>query len=269
VFAALMSLYLAGSPTCIAQQIKAEMQAAGGTVGSWAEQVYGTSFLANPEKAATLLKSLRPSDSALITGDPAWKIFSSVARYTQKNISPRLTENAKEMKYLRRLYMEAQMDMAGAKTLYPDANLTLRVAYGKVGGIQAGKSKKQGIYQTTLGDVVALDDSASASFKVPAKLKELYRKKDFGRWAVDGDVPVAFTASNHTTGGNSGSPVLDSRCRLIGLNFDRAYEGTMSDYCFSERVCRNIAVDIRYVLFITDRFGGCGRLVDEMKLVED
>ncbi len=269
VFAALMKMYFAASPTYVSPQIKDALQNAGGNVQAWGDKIYRTSVLPYTEKMATMLKSLRKSDSAWITGDPAWKIFIALQRATKSTIAPQLSEYAKEMKYLRRLYMEGQMEMAGDKTLYPDANLTLRVAYGKVGGIQAGKSKKQGIYQTTLGDVVALDDSTKASFKVPQKLKELYRSKDFGRWAEGGEVPVAFTASNHTTGGNSGSPVLDSRGRLIGLNFDRAFEGTMSDYWFSEKVCRNIAVDIRYVLFITERFGGCGRLIDEMKLIED
>src|SRR5204863_7325443 len=107
----------------------------------------------------------------------------------------------------------------------------------------------------------------SDSFKVPAKVKELHRTKDFGRWGVSGTVPVAFVASNHTSGGNSGSPVLNGRGELIGTNFDRAYEGTMSDYLFDPNRCRNITVDIRYILFIVDKFGDAGWLTEEMSIV--
>ena len=117
-------------------------------------------------------------------------------------------------------------------------------------------------------EVIELDDTTSEIFKVPPKLKQLYRAKDFGRWAVNGDVPVAFIASNHTSGGNSGSPVLNSRGELIGTNFDRAYEGTMSDYYFDPDRCRNISVDIRYTLFIIEKFGSAGWLINEMKLVK-
>ena len=94
----------------------------------------------------------------------------------------------------------------------------------------------------------------------------MYASKDYGRWAVDGTVPVAFLATNHTTGGNSGSPVLNGRGELVGLNFDRTWESTMSDIEFDPSKCRNIAVDIRYVLFLIDKVGGAGYLLDEMDI---
>jgi len=115
---------------------------------------------------------------------------------------------------------------------------------------------------------VALDDSTSDIFRVPRKLKQLYAAKDYGRWGVKGTMPVAFIAANHTSGGNSGSPVLNSKGELIGTNFDRAYEGTMSDYYFDPTRCRNISVDIRYTLFIVDKFGGAGWLIDELSLAK-
>jgi hypothetical protein len=163
--------------------------------------------------------------------------------------------------------MKAQIAMNKNKTFYPDANLTLRVTYGQVKGLDPDGPPKYS-FQTNLGEVVALDDSTSDIFMVPKKLKELYRKKDFGRWGVNGTVPVAFVASNHTSGGNSGSPVLNGKGELIGLNFDRAYEGTMSDYLFDPNRCRNISVDLRYILFIVEKFGDAGWLVDEMKIVK-
>lgn len=146
-------------------------------------------------------------------------------------------------------------------------SLTQRVTYGQIKGLDP-ESKAKYSFQTTLGEAVALDDSTTEIFKVPKKLKELYAKKDYGRWGVNGTMPLAFTASNHTSGGNSGSPVLNAKGELIGTNFDRAYEGTMSDYLFDPNRCRNISVDIRYTLFIVEKFGDAGWLIDEMKLVK-
>ncbi|MGN6477292.1 MAG: S46 family peptidase, partial [Flavipsychrobacter sp.] len=124
-------------------------------------------------------------------------------------------------------------------------------------------------YQTTLDGVIANDNPEVDEFKAPQKLTELYNKKDYGRWAVNGTVPVAFIASNHTSGGNSGSPVLNAKGELIGTNFDRVWEGTMSDLYFDPNLCRNISLDIRYTLFIVEKFGNAGWLLKEMKIVND
>jgi hypothetical protein len=185
----------------------------------------------------------------------------------KQKILPALKDYYSRMHYLDRLYMNAQMKESKNKTFYPDANLTLRITYGQVKGLDPEGPAKYS-FQTNLKEVIALDDSASDIFKVPEKLKELYAKKDYGRWGVNGNMPVAFVASNHTSGGNSGSPVLNAKGQLIGTNFDRAYEGTMSDYYFDPTRCRNISVDIRYTLFIIDKFGGAGWLIDEMNLVK-
>lgn len=123
-------------------------------------------------------------------------------------------------------------------------------------------------YYTTLAGVIEKEDPNSEEFEVPAKLKELYASKDYGRYAHStGEMRVCFVASNHTSGGNSGSPVIDANGYLIGLNFDRTWESTMSDIMFNPSICRNITVDIRYVLFIMDKFAGAKHLVDEMTLV--
>lgn len=161
--------------------------------------------------------------------------------------------------------MKAQMQLDKEKMFYPDANLTLRITYGEVKGLDPdGKAKYA--YQTTLKDVIDHNDTTKNWYKVPQKLKDLYLKRDFGRWAQHGMVPVAFVAANHTSGGNSGSPVLNKSGELIGTNFDRAYEGTMSDYLFDPERCRNISVDIRYTLFIIEKFGDAGWLIDEMNI---
>lgn len=111
------------------------------------------------------------------------------------------------------------------------------------------------------------EDPTDEEFVVDQSLKDRYHQKQFGPYGVDTTMPVAFVATNHTTGGNSGSPVLNAHGQLIGINFDRVWEGTMSDIDFDPNQCRNISVDIRYVLFVTDKVAGCKRLVDEMVLV--
>jgi hypothetical protein len=112
------------------------------------------------------------------------------------------------------------------------------------------------------------DNPEIYDYDVPDRLKQLYEKKDFGRYEENGSVPVCFVASNHTTGGNSGSPVVNGNGELIGINFDRVWEGTMSDIMFDPEVCRNISLDMRFVLFIVDKYAGAGYLLDEMKIVE-
>ena len=132
-----------------------------------------------------------------------------------------------------------------------------------------GYKPLDGVYytpQTTLEGIMEKDDPTVYDYNIPQRLRDLYASKDYGRWAVDGTVPVAFLATNHTTGGNSGSPVLNGRGELVGLNFDRTWESTMSDIEFDPSKCRNIAVDIRYVLFLIDKVGGAGYLLDEMDI---
>jgi hypothetical protein len=105
-------------------------------------------------------------------------------------------------------------------------------------------------------------------YNIPQKLRDIYKTKDFGRWAVNGTVPVCFVASNHTSGGNSGSPVINAEGNLVGINFDRVWEGTMSDIVYDPEICRNISLDVRYVLFVIDKVAGAGHLLNEMKLVK-
>ena len=121
--------------------------------------------------------------------------------------------------------------------------------------------------ETTLKGIMEKDNPNIYDYDVPQKLRDLYKNRDFGPYTQDGEVPVCFIATNHTTGGNSGSPVLDAEGNLIGLNFDRAWEGVMSDMQYSPEICRNIAVDIRYVLFIIDKYAGAQRLIDEMVII--
>ncbi len=158
--------------------------------------------------------------------------------------------------------------MRPEKNFYADANSTLRVAYGKVQGYSPCDAVYYKHY-TTLNGIMEKDNPEIYDYNVPQKLREIYRNRDFGPYMQDGEVPVCFIATNHTTGGNSGSPVLNAEGHLIGLNFDRAWDGVMSDIQYDPAICRNISVDIRYVLFIIDKLADAGHLLEEMVIIQE
>ena len=167
-----------------------------------------------------------------------------------------------------RTYVKALMEKDKDKTFYPDANLTMRVTYGQVKGFQPADGTDY-VYYTTLDGIMEKENPDVYDYQVHPKLKELWQKKDYGRYAnKDGKLPVAFIASNHTTGGNSGSPVINGYGQLIGTNFDRVWEGTMSDIWYDVDRCRNISLDTRYFLFIVDKFAGAKNIVDEIDVIE-
>src|SRR5699024_2435906 len=151
--------------------------------------------------------------------------------------------------------------------IFPNANSTLRVTYGKVNGY----SPSDAIYYhpvTYLDGVMEKYVPGDYQFDLPEKLIDLYKTKDYGQYADhNGKLPVNFIGTNHTTGGNSGSPAIDAYGNLIGLNFDRVWEGTMSDIYYDPEISRNIMVDARYILFIIDKYAGATHLIEEMKLV--
>ena len=161
-------------------------------------------------------------------------------------------------------YVRGMMDMCGAQQLWPDANLTLRFTYGNVNGYYPRDDVYYG-HQTTLTGVMEKEDPTSWEFALPDRIKEIYRHKDYGSYALpNGEMPVNFCATTHTTGGNSGSPVFDSKGRLIGLNFDRNWEGVGGDIEYLPDYQRSIILDIRYLLLIVDKFGNSQRLIEEM-----
>ena len=212
---------------------------------------------------------------ALFTETPnmemAAEIYKNTNDWFKENIAPTLTEVNKEINLLYRAYMKGQMEYNeatnGGKVFYPDANSTLRVTYGKVKGYKPADA----IYYTpvsSLDGIIEKDNPEIYDYNIPQKLRDIHAAKDYGQWEVDGSVPVAFIAMNHTSGGNSGSPVLDAEGNLIGVNFDRVWEGTMSDVVYDPEICRNISIDIRYALFIIDKLAGANHLLNEMEILK-
>ena len=176
----------------------------------------------------------------------------------------------KQITLLYRAYMRGQMqfneEMQTGKVFYPDANSTLRVTYGKVKGYKPADA----VYYTpvsTLDGIIEKDNPEIYDYNIPQKLRDLHAVKNYGPWGVEGSVPVAFIATNHTSGGNSGSPVLDAEGNLIGVNFDRVWEGTMSDVVYDPEICRNISLDIRFALFVIDKLAGADHLLKEMEIL--
>ncbi len=169
---------------------------------------------------------------------------------------------------LQREYMRAQMEVFPEKKFYPDANLSLRVAYGKVKGYDAKDGVHYNYFSTSDG-ILQKYKEGDEYYDAPSKLITLIKQKEYGKYeSADGALHTCFITTSHTTGGNSGSPILDAYGNLIGINFDRCWEGTMSDLYYDPSLCRNIAVDVRYMLFIIDKYAGAGYLMDEMKLVQ-
>ena len=232
-----------------------------------ADEFYNDVDLLN--NGAKVLANLQANpDLVLMANDlnKANQLFLQLNSHYSASVSKKLSGIQARVNQLQRTYMKAQMEVMKEKKFYPDANSTLRVTYGKVKGYQPRDAVKFDFY-TYLDGVMDKYKPGDYEFDVPEKLRTLYKNKDFGQYGKNGKMPVCFIAMNHTTGGNSGSPALDANGNLVGLNFDRAWEGTMSDINYDPSICRNIMVDIRYVLFIVDKYAGAGHLVQEMKLV--
>ena len=230
-------------------------------------KIYDNSILTSEKDIMKLLKNYKAKDSKKILKDPAVALYLSAANnLLSADDRKQYTEVKNEINRLYRLYVKGMMEMDTNNVSFPDANLTLRVAYGHVKGFRP----KDGVYYkpyTTLDGIMEKENPDIYDYVVEPRLKELYNTKDYGQYAnTKGELPVAFIATNHTTGGNSGSPVLNANGELIGLNFDRCWEGTMSDLLFDPNYCRNITLDIRYCLFIIDKYAGAKNLIDELTI---
>ena len=231
-----------------------------------ADEIYNATDMDDGTKMLALLDKQPKELLDQHKKDKANDLYMDIINTYVNNISGKYNDIQSRINKLQRTYMQAQMEVFKEKKFYPDANSTLRVTYGKVKGYNPRDAVKFD-FHTYLDGVMAKYVPGDYEFDVPEKLQTLYKTKDYGPYGENGKMPVCFIATNHTTGGNSGSAALDAYGNLVGLNFDRAWEGTMSDINYDPSICRNIMVDIRYVLFIVDKYAGAGHLVNEMKLV--
>jgi hypothetical protein len=239
-----------------------------GDYEAFAEKTFKKSIFDNRVDLSDFVYNPSKSKAKKLSKDPIFVLVNELLTQYRDLIAPAYTAFSDNLDMLEKDYLKAMMElMPDEKRYYPDANSTLRVAYGKVEGYEP----KDGAYYhfyTTLDGVAEKYIPGDREYDVPEKLMQLYFSKDYGQYGYGDKMPVCFIASNHSTGGNSGSPVLDADGNLKGLNFDRCWEGTMSDIMFDPDRCRNIMVDLNYVLFIIDKFADAKHLIDEMKLVK-
>ena len=244
--------------TYISEELKALFEQHGGAEG-YANYLYDNTALGTIEGFSVEAAKCDPVAEFVAAIAP---IQQRIKSYTYRNFS-----NHPDIERWFRPYVKALMEWDKERAFFPDANLTLRVAYGKVAGYEYADGEWH-LPQTTLEGIIEKDNPEIYDYNVPQELRDAYAKRDYGRWGVEINgkysVPVCFIATNHTTGGNSGSPVLNNKGELIGINFDRTWLSTMSDIEFDETLCRNIICDIRYVLFVIDKVGGASWIVDEI-----
>ncbi|MFN3968048.1 S46 family peptidase [Flavobacterium sp.] len=234
---------------------------------SLATEVFTQSQLVSYDKIKVLLTGDSKTVLENLNKDKGFQVIKAMADGYLKNVAQKYDEINLKNVATQRTYMKAILELSHkSDRIFPDANSTFRVTYGKIKGYKPNDAV---VYEpfTYLDGVIEKYIPGDYEFDVPKKLIDLYNTKDYGNYGVKGKMPVAFIATNHTTGGNSGSPALDANGNLIGLNFDRVWEGTMSDIYYSPEICRNIMVDIRYVLFVIDKFAGADNLIKEMKII--
>jgi len=233
-----------------------------GDFTNYAYYLFEKSFLGDKKRTEAFLND---PDLKTIDKDPAYELMQ---QYMQKIMpaSAAFRSGSDKLNTAQRLFVEAIREMNPDKKYYPDANSTLRFSYGKVLEYSPADAVEYD-YKTHLKGVMEKEDPTNEEFIVPEKLKELYETKDYGPYANDdGTMPVCFLTNNDITGGNSGSPVINGKGELIGLAFDGNWEAMSSDIAYAPKLQRTIVVDIRYVLFIIDKFAGATNLVDELTI---
>jgi len=267
LFESLMEMYVKNQEKeNVSSKVKERTVISGGDFKKLAESVYGETDILNSKTTIGRLEQPAKDVVNYIKNNSAVLLYNDILKTYQTQVQGKLNEIQGRINKLQRRYMQALMEVFKEKKFFPDANSTLRVTYGNVKGYDVRDGVKYDFY-TYLDGVMEKYKPGDYEFDVPEKLRTLYQNKDYGQYGSEGKMPVCFIAANHTTGGNSGSPALDANGNLVGLNFDRVWEGTMSDINYDPSICRNIMVDIRYVLFIIDKFSGADHLVKEMRLV--
>ncbi|MFN6013838.1 MAG: S46 family peptidase, partial [Flavobacteriales bacterium] len=230
--------------------------------------IYSKSVLTNKERYIAFLQKFNTSSIKKLKKDPGYAFFIEKLDDFKNNILPNYQQFDDKMNALLKTYVAGKYEMFPDAKHWSDANSTLRITYGNLEG-SAPADGMMYTEHTTLDGIIAKYNTGNPDFELLPRMLEMHKDKDYGDYAQNGELWVCFTGSNHTTGGNSGSPVIDANGNLMGLNFDRTWESTMSDYMFDPNRCRNVVVDIRYVLWVMDKYSGAGHLVDEMVLIKE
>ncbi len=264
VFAALMEMY--------SKEVSKEQQAPlfamvekkfKGNYNEYAEEVFEHSMFANEQKLNDFLAD--PSLKKL-KKDMAYEAVSEIYNHYVANVRPQVRSAQGRIDKNMRLFVDGLRQMMPEKKFYPDANSTMRLSYGTVEDYIPMDAARYDYY-TTIDGIMEKMDNENNDFVVPNRLVELYKKKDYGRYGEGGTLKVNFLTTNDITGGNSGSPVINGKGELIGIAFDGNWEAMSGDIAYDEKLKRTICVDIRYVLWVIDKYAGAGYLVNEMKVV--
>ncbi|MFP4018402.1 MAG: S46 family peptidase [Bacteroidales bacterium] len=234
-----------------------------GDFEKYADEMFSNSMFTSMDRVNNFLED---PDAEVLESDPAFNAMQSIQGKI-KEIGNQYRSFEEQLGKGQRIFLAGLMDMEEDKDFYPDANFTMRLTYGKIDDYYPRDAVHYDYY-TTLKGVMEKEDPTDEEFIVPAKLKELYKKKDYGRYGEDGEMRVCFISNNDITGGNSGSPVLNAKGELTGIAFDGNWEAMSGDIKFEPELQRTISVDIRYVLFVIDKFAGAKHLIEEMDIVE-
>lgn len=268
VFKALLPIYRQYMPSALSPEVLREVDTRfKGNTDAWVDALYARTVFSDAGRLERAMQGLTGKRAGKLLMDPGFRASQSFISSFMEKVRPDHAALSDRITAAMRTYVRGMMELYPERTYWPDANSTLRLSFGKVEGSEPRDAVVYGPF-TTLDGLVAKYIPGDAEFDLPARLLELHAAKDYGRYGRGGTMPVCFTSSLHTTGGNSGSPVLNGHGELIGVNFDRTWESTMSDIQFDPDKCRNIALDSRYILFIIDKYAGAAHLFDEMQLVQ-
>ena len=265
VFAVLMKTFMDDiAPEQRAPELAKMLSKSKGNYEKWADHVFSKSIFADKNK---VLEFLDNPSAKTINNDPAFQIINDQSVFYADNFSEAARKSELEQAANNRKYIQGLREMMPEKKFSPDANSTMRLTYGKVKHYDPADAMKYD-WTSTIEGVMQKMDNDNPEFVVPEKLVDLYNHKDYGRYAKDGVLHTCFITDNDITGGNSGSPVINGNGEIVGLAFDGNWEAMSGDIKFDENFKRTIAVDIRYVLFCIEKFGGAKHVVDEMKVIE-
>ena len=263
----LIATYLELAPESLVPEVMASNFKAANSSDSYAADFFNKSIFDNPNDIRELLLRGKQKQIAKLKNDPAYKLVMELRAHYFENVSPGYRAGSSAIQRATATYTRGLRELFPDRLFPVDANSTLRLTYGKVEGSSPHDGMKYEPLSTARG-ILQKYKPGDADFDLPADLIADLKEGDWGQYGKDGELVVCFTGSNHTTGGNSGSPVINGDGYLVGINFDRSWESTMSDILFDESRCRNIMVDIRYVLWIIDHYAGASHLVDEMTLID-